>query len=339
MLLTLLALCCLAGLLWLRLDYEARLERAGARALELERRLEEEQRGRQGDREATRVIRDRIVEQGRSLAKAKHDFLEAISHELRTPLTGVLAALEILDTELPRDCAEREWVHVAWQSSLRMQEIVAKSEEMVQLSASLAVEANEIVPLEPVLKEVFERVRPLAREREVRLAFSWVSTPIAVPASPRHLTRLIELLAQNAVMFTSCGSEATLDCVPLLDEDGEDRIAIELLDRGKGVPSGEEQRIFEPFHQCRGDAHEKPPGLGLGLTICRSLAASLGTRLQVLPRDGGGSCFRFELPALFEDPSQRLEVPGSERLMLSNDGELREVLAVRGAGDGFQPAG
>ena len=318
MVITLFALLCLAGLLYIRLDYEARLERSRSARLSLERELETVKSRHASDLRATQNIRRSLSDQSDCLSRAKQEFLEAISHELRTPLTGIQASLEFMVEETDGMEGAREWLGMAQQSSRRLEAIVGKAEEMVQITSSLALEENQIVPLDDVVAEVWEKVTGPSLEKDMRCRIYWSAFDVSVPARRKHLVRLLELLVGNALHFTPSGHQIAMLCTPILDQDGNDTIFFQILDEGQGVPEGEEQRIFEPFHQVRTEVDPKPPGLGLGLSICRSIAASLGAKLQVRRREEGGSCFCFELPCLFTKPDDRLDVPGTHPRVLDN---------------------
>ena len=69
---------------------------------------------------------------------------------------------------------------------------------------------------------------------------------------------------------------------------------IEVADRGAGIPTGEQERIFDKFH--RGGREGSPGGVGLGLAICRAIATAHGGRIRAENRDGGGAAFRLFLP-------------------------------------------
>ena len=325
MVITLFALLCLAGLLYIRLDYEARLERSRSDRLSLEREVEALRARHASNLRATQSIRRSLSDQSECLSRAKQEFLEAISHELRTPLTGIQASLEFIEEETAGLEGAREWLGMAQQSARRLEAIVGKAEEMVQITSSLALEENQIVPLDEVVAEAWEKVTGPALEKDMRCRFYWSAFDVSVPARRKHLVRLLELLVGNALHFTPAGHQIAVLCTPILDQDGNDTIFFQILDEGQGVPEGEEHRIFEPFHQVRTPADPKPPGLGLGLSICRSIAASLGAKLQVRRREEGGSCFCFELPCFFASPDDRLDVPGTRPRVLDNLGQLQRT--------------
>jgi two-component system sensor histidine kinase KdpD len=77
-------------------------------------------------------------------------------------------------------------------------------------------------------------------------------------------------------------------------------LRFEVADRGPGLPAGAEERVFEKFY--RGRREGDPSGVGLGLSICRSIVEVLGGHISAMSREGGGSVFRVTLPQEGEPP-------------------------------------
>src|SRR5262249_40563413 len=103
--------------------------------------------------------------------------------------------------------------------------------------------------------------------------------------------RVLVNLLDNAAKYSAAGSPIDI----CLRRHG-DRLLIDVMDRGPGIPEAEHQRIFESFYRPPG----VPPdvrGHGLGLSIARGLAEAQGGTVQVAPRPGGGSIFTLELRA------------------------------------------
>ena len=109
------------------------------------------------------------------------------------------------------------------------------------------------------------------------------------------LRALVNLL-ENAAKYSPTGSPITIRA----RRDG-DRLRIAVLDRGRGVPAEERERIFEPFYR---PASVSPDvrGTGLGLSIARGLATAQGGSVEFEPRDGGGSVFTLVVPAADGEP-------------------------------------
>jgi len=108
-----------------------------------------------------------------------------------------------------------------------------------------------------------------------------------VRADPDRLEQVVENLLANARRYSPEGSEVVLSARRAGDE-----VAIAVRDRGPGIRPEDRERIFDPFVRLG-----PGKGLGIGLTIARTLVESMGGRLEVDAAPGGGSTFTVTLPA------------------------------------------
>ncbi len=203
------------------------------------------------------------------LVGAQRRLLANASHELRSPLgrmrvaTGLLQGDPHLKEEIARDVAELDDL---------VEEILLSS----RLEAGAADE-----PLEDV------DVTALAAEEGARAGASVAGDAVTVKGSPRLLRRLLRNLVENARAHGGVGPvEVEVRRVP------EGGAAVDVLDRGPGVPPDLTERVFEPFLRLPG---AKEGGTGLGLSIARQVARRHGGDVTYLPRAGGGSLFRVTL--------------------------------------------
>jgi two-component system sensor histidine kinase KdpD len=95
-------------------------------------------------------------------------------------------------------------------------------------------------------------------------------------------------LLENATKYTPAGTEIDIRAWA-----EDDRLMVEVADRGPGLGPGEESRIFEKFYRA---APPESRGAGLGLTICRAIVEAHGGRIWAQNRPDGGAAFRFFLP-------------------------------------------
>jgi len=112
----------------------------------------------------------------------------------------------------------------------------------------------------------------------------------AVEADPIALARALENLLSNAAKYAPDGP---IDVT--VSASGE-VAAIEVADRGPGIPEGEREHVLEPF--ARLDRDTDQPGSGLGLTVVAGAAARAGGTVKVTAREGGGTVVRIEMPLL-----------------------------------------
>jgi two-component system sensor histidine kinase KdpD len=102
-------------------------------------------------------------------------------------------------------------------------------------------------------------------------------------------------LVENAVKYAPAGS-----VIDLSASAGDREVIIEVADRGPGLPSGEEARIFDKFYRGK---LAREGGVGLGLTICRGVIDAHDGRIWGENRSGGGAVFRFAIPLSAQQPA------------------------------------
>jgi two-component system sensor histidine kinase KdpD len=156
---------------------------------------------------------------------------------------------------------------------------------MTRLESGAVKVNKEWMPLEEVVGGALTRLESRLGSREVQVELP--SDPLLVPCDAILLEQVFINLVENAVKYSSGAIE--IRATP-----GTGEVAIDVSDRGPGIATGEEERIFDKFHRT---AHEGGrEGVGLGLTICRAIVSAHGGRIWALNRQGGGATFRFTLP-------------------------------------------
>ena len=107
---------------------------------------------------------------------------------------------------------------------------------------------------------------------------------------PVLVEQLLANLLENAAKYTPAGTPIDIAAQVL-----PGRVAVEVADRGPGIPAGEEAKLFDKFYRLQREAAQS--GVGLGLAICKAIVAAHGGTISAANRAGGGAVFRFELPA------------------------------------------
>ena len=116
---------------------------------------------------------------------------------------------------------------------------------------------------------------------------------IVVPGVAKLLRRMLRNLLENARRYGTSDIEVQLTYIT---ENNQDWVRICVCDRGPGVPFELRERIFEPFYRLPG-ASEREGGVGLGLSLVRSIVQRHGGRVHCEDREGGGAQFVVMLPA------------------------------------------
>jgi two-component system, OmpR family, sensor histidine kinase KdpD len=257
--------------------------------------------------------RARLAEDARSAAlraraeEIKSSLLSAVSHDLRTPLGTITGAASSLREGGPRlsPDARAELLETLCDEATRLERLVTNLLEMTRLDSGAVSPRREWVPLEEIVGTVMHRLEPELEGREVT-----VDVPESLPlvsVDPVLLEQVLLNLLENARKHTPPGTPLELGA-----RHANGTLVVEVRDRGPGIPTGSEGRVFEKFFRGGSSA----PGAGLGLAICRGIVAVHGGSIGVENRSGGGAVFRVVLP-------QDGEPPGVDRE--SEDTELRVV--------------
>lgn len=241
--------------------------------------------------------------------RAKSEFLSRMSHELRTPLNAILGFAQVLRArahELPSLAAEplRHIETAGWHLLQMINEVLDLARiESGRMSVSL-----ESVDLAELLQQALQAIEPLARRKGVALQPGpTLPAPCWVRADRTRTRQVLDNLLSNAVKYNRPQGRVTAR----VQAAAQGRVAVSILDTGRGMDARQLERLFEPFTRfvAPGEGIE---GTGIGLLITRRLLEAMGGRLDVQSQPGVGSCFRFELPAA-QAPQAPAPAPGGEQ--------------------------
>jgi len=142
-------------------------------------------------------------------------------------------------------------------------------------------------------------LRPLAQNPKVELHFVEPPRAISFLSDETKVAQILRNFISNALKFTEAGQVI----VQLAPSQDPDTICFEVRDSGIGISPDHLHLIFEEFSQIEHPLQRRSKGTGLGLPLCRQLAALLGGRVDVRSTQGAGSTFILTLP-LFHTPPQ-----------------------------------
>ncbi len=230
------------------------------------------------------------------LGERRARFASGVTHELRTPLTTFQLYSELLANDRIKDPERRRAaLETLRNESARLARVVENVLSQARLERGSAQIARTPIDLAAVL----ERAQPGLARRAQEAGLALVLPPVAgVPAPVLGDGGAIEQILVNLVDNAAKYAEpSALPTVELTVEFGARKVSIRVRDHGPGVRKEREKQLFAPF--ARGGAEPHVQGLGLGLSLSRELARSMGGELCLEPRGGAdsrGASFRLELP-------------------------------------------
>ena len=227
----------------------------------------------------------RTIRRERRHARAKADFFDNVSHELKTPLAGIRLNAELLAQERIPDAALRrgalDAIIVESDRLGRMVDELLDFSRLEKGTRRYSLETFNLAEFALAPAEVQGAVGASQGRAKVRAAGPGAN----VVADKDAIRQIGVILVSNAIKYAP---EGDID----IEVDGN---LARYMDRGPGVPRGDEERIFERFHRCDDSLAAKTSGSGLGLAIARALARGMDGDLTYSRRPGGGSVFTLTL--------------------------------------------
>jgi ammonium transporter len=224
-------------------------------------------------------------------ASAKSRFLANMSHELRTPLNAIIGFTRLVSRNA--QALPEKQVDNLSKILVSAEHLLGLIDEILDLSR---VEAGEVIldigeaHIAEVVREVTDSLEPLVDRPRVRLVTDAEPGLPPVVTDRDKVKQILLNLVSNAIKYTDDGSIS----VRAVAVDG--RLRVRVADTGVGIPDDEVGKVFDEFHRAALPAARRRGGTGLGLTISRRLARTLGGDLTVESRLGVGSTFTLDLP-------------------------------------------
>jgi signal transduction histidine kinase/HAMP domain-containing protein len=232
------------------------------------------------------------VEELRRASRLKDQFLQNVNHELRTPLTSIVGWTDLFEEgDLDPETLKRGQRQVR-QSAQVLLALIDDLLDLARMDRGALVLDLGAVQLGDVVHRSLETVRMMAEARGVALILAPLPeemTPLR--ADPLRLQQILWNLLTNAIKFTRRHGRVVARV-----EREADRYRVSVEDDGIGIPESDLPHVFERFRQVDGSPTRKHPGMGIGLSLARSLVELHGGTIWAESMVGHGSRFTFSLP-------------------------------------------
>jgi two-component system, OmpR family, phosphate regulon sensor histidine kinase PhoR len=222
--------------------------------------------------------------------QVKDDFIALVSHELRTPLTSIIGYVAM---DLEMDDLQpmlRKHLEIVARNAQRLERLVEGLLEEVEHSGRPMPLREQGTDLAAIVRDSVVAARPSATRAGVVLE---VDAPdaIAFTGDPQRLAQVVDNLVSNAIKYTGSGGRAEVRA----SVDGA-RVVIRVRDTGIGIKPEDQAQLFTRFFRTREATLSAIQGVGLGLSISKSIVESHGGLIEVDSELGRGSEFRVVLP-------------------------------------------
>lgn len=306
------------------------------------KRAEEELRRAYSQIEAKVIERTAELEAAKVAAenanRAKDLFLATLSHELRTPLSAILSWSQLIERGLlPPEkvpAAIRTIKENVWAQSQLISDLL----DISRIAAGKIQIDKQPLHVKEVVTAAIESIRVTAEQRGLTIHEHVQGPDAYVLADPARLKQVLLNLLSNAIKFTPSGGSIFVTTESGKTTKGEE-VRISIRDTGKGIRTDFLSQLFAPFTQADPSSVRLHGGLGLGLSLVRSLIELHGGTITAQsPGEGKGSTFTITLPML-ETGTQpvAVELTGAERnhkdalehikiLLVEDNTETRQAL-------------
>lgn len=221
-------------------------------------------------------------------------FLAMLSHELRNPLGAILNAANLLERSRPLDDRVASASLIVARQATQMSLLLDDLLDVSRVTQNKIVLRKQRCPLAAVVAEATAIIQPLATARQQRLETTGLDSPHFVEGDPARLQQVIINLLKNASKYSPNGGRIT---VSLTSEDGHS--VVRVRDNGMGIAPEMLDQVFEMFVQSQDTLERADGGLGVGLTLVKSIIELHGGTVTAFSAGPGhGSEFTVRLPLM-----------------------------------------
>ncbi len=231
-----------------------------------------------------------LREELEDLDRMKSDFIAITSHELRTPLGLILGHATFLKEMIPKQFEEQ--IDVIINSCIRLKNITEDLSAIAHQEQGKSRVRVAPYSVREMIEVTAERFSSAARERAIELAFDLPEDdPLTVEGEREKIEVALGNIIDNAIAFTDEGGQ-----VGIKAEAVGNQVQIFVADTGIGIPNEDIERVFDRFYQVESHLTRKHGGMGLGLSIARTMIEMHGGEIWCESKEGVGSIFGFGLP-------------------------------------------
>ncbi len=258
--------------------------------------------------------------------QTKSHVLAALGHDLRQPAQALMVLSHLL-AERTAGTTAADLVQPMEQAVNALRLVLDGLLDISRLDAGVVSVRDEALVLGSLTDRLTTEYTPRAAETGLELHHVHCSSMVRTDAV--LLERILRQLLENALRFTRQG-RILVGCRHF-----GNRLAVEVLDTGVGIPDSERNMIFDEFYQLGNAARDRTQGLGLGLAVARRLAQLIGAEVRVSSVPGRGSRFTVLLPA--DQPRPGLSEPaaayqgaaaGGVILVIDDEDMVRDTLSL-----------
>jgi signal transduction histidine kinase len=223
--------------------------------------------------------------------QARYQILANINHEIKTPLQGILGFTEILMISEKND-DNREYLSHIKHSAEGLHKVLTNVLELTELVGTSWDLKNATIIFREYLSQIMNTIQTQAEWKSIMVAYDIDKRiPTSLIIDPKRLRQVLMNLLINAVRYTDDGTVSlTVELKP------DNFLYFTIKDTGSGIPKENQSQIFDPFMLGEDFLSKKYAGVGVGLSICKSIVQKMNGTIGFESQLNEGSLFYFSVP-------------------------------------------
>ena len=235
------------------------------------------------------VVHD--ITQLRRFSSMRRDFISNVSHELRTPVSVIMANSETLvDGALDNKKQSKVFAKAILHNAERLSDMVSSLLDLSRIDYGELKLNIEELPINEHINKAIDSLKNLGKRKNISITCSCLKGKIVL-ADKNALERILNNLIENAFKYSD--SQSTIN---ISTKKVKDHLEISIKDSGRGIPSEEQDFLFDRFYRTAEARATEEKGSGLGLAIVKNLVNNLNGEVGVKNAKPQGSIFWFTLP-------------------------------------------
>ncbi|MBX3436452.1 MAG: response regulator, partial [Planctomycetaceae bacterium] len=226
--------------------------------------------------------------------RRKDEFLAMLAHELRNPLAPILNGLQVLRLSKKDSPRDESTVEIMERQVHQMVRLIDDLLDVSRITRGKIELRRERIDLKSIVEHSVEAVRPISDRMGHQLSIALPPQPLLMDGDPTRLSQVVGNLLTNACKFTEPGGRIRITL-----EENESSGVIRVEDSGLGIDPAQLPRIFDLFTQLDATLEKSQSGLGIGLSLAKTLVEMHGGSIEAHSAGmGQGSEFVVRLPVL-----------------------------------------
>ena len=241
-----------------------------------------------GERLGSAVVTYDVTDLANAI-EIREEYLATVSHELRTPLTSIVGYMDLIDDGYDVDSLgfAKEFRNIQ-RSATQMLTLIR---DLLSTSTNELALRIEPIDLSALLTQSVATIKPTVDAARQTLRIEMPPSTVLAHLDGARIKQVVDNLISNAAKYTPEGGTITVTL-----ERADDTVSIAVADDGRGISKTDQARLFDRFFRTRDVREEAIQGVGIGLTIVKTIVDAHGGTILVESEPGRGSTFTVRLP-------------------------------------------